>query len=120
MICAAERRPPSSEYLLKLDQPPISNPTTVMPPIAKKYRSPRLKSWPYSPGAKGSTRALRAAAAKTTTGAHVNTTASARDGVKSSFMSTFSPCTVDRSEPHGPTRSGPIRRFMRAMIFISM
>ncbi len=91
-----------------------------MPPIAKKYSSARLKSWPYRPGANGRTSAESAAAAKTTTGAQVNTTASARVGVKSSFMRTFRPCTVDRSEPHGPTRSGPIRRFIRAMTFISM
>ena len=57
---------------------------------------------------------------KATTGAHVNTTGSARVGVKSSFMSTFRPWTVDSRLPHGPTRSGPIRRFIRAMIFISM
>ena len=91
-----------------------------MPPIAKKYSRPRLKSWPYSPGANGSTSALSAAVANTTTGAQVNTTASAWLGVKSSFIRTFRPCTVDSSEPHGPTRSGPIRRFIRAMIFISM
>ena len=66
------------------------------------------------------TSALRAIVENTTTGAQVKTTASARVGVKSSFMSTFSPWTVERRVPHGPTRSGPIRRFMRAMIFISM
>ena len=41
-------------------------------------------------------------------------------GVKSSFMRTLSPCTTDSSDPYGPTRSGPIRRFISAMIFISM
>ena len=35
-IWAAARRPPRSEYLLKLDQPPISRPTTVRPETAKK------------------------------------------------------------------------------------
>ena len=55
MIWAAERRPPSSEYLLKLDQPAISRPTTVIPPMAKKYSSPMLKSWPNRPGANGIT-----------------------------------------------------------------
>jgi hypothetical protein len=50
----------------------------------------------------------------------VNTRLSTPVGVKSSFIRTFSPCTTDRSEPNGPTRSGPIRRFIRAMIFISM
>ena len=55
-----------------------------------------------------------------TTGAQVKTTKSAPVGVKSSFMRTFNPCTTDNSEPYGPTRSGPIRRFIRAMIFISM
>jgi hypothetical protein len=33
---AAARRPPMSEYLLKLDQPPIIRPTTDRPPTAKK------------------------------------------------------------------------------------
>ena len=88
--------------------------------MAKKYSSPRLKSCANRPGANGMTSALSAIVENTTTGAHVNTTASARVGVKSSFMRTLSPWTVDRSEPHGPTRSGPIRRFIRAMIFISM
>ena len=50
----------------------------------------------------------------------MNTTGSAPVGVKSSFMRTLSPCTTDSSEPNGPTRSGPIRRFIRAMTFISM
>ena len=55
-----------------------------------------------------------------TTGAQVNTIGSAPVGVKSSFMRTLSPWTTDSSEPYGPTRSGPIRRFIRAMPFISM
>ena len=55
-----------------------------------------------------------------TTGAQVNTSGSAPVGVKSSFMRTLSPWTTDSSEPNGPTRSGPIRRFISAMIFISM
>ncbi len=33
----------------------MSSPTTDSPPMAKKYSSPRLKSWPYRPGAKGMT-----------------------------------------------------------------
>jgi hypothetical protein len=36
MIWAADLRPPRSEYLLKLAQPPMSRPTTPRPPIAKK------------------------------------------------------------------------------------
>jgi hypothetical protein len=36
MMAAAARRPPSRLYLLKLDQPAISSPTTVSPVIAKK------------------------------------------------------------------------------------
>ena len=51
----SRRSPPSSEYLLKLDQPPISRPTTDRPPIAKKYSSPRLKLAPTTPGANGMT-----------------------------------------------------------------
>jgi hypothetical protein len=50
----------------------------------------------------------------------VKTTESAPVGVKSSFMRTFSPWTTDSSDPNGPTRSGPIRRFISAMTFISM
>jgi hypothetical protein len=50
----------------------------------------------------------------------VNTRESAPVGVKSSFMRTLRPWTVDKSDPNGPTRSGPIRRFISAMIFISM
>ena len=49
----------------------------------------------------------------------MNTTESAPPGVKSSFMSTFRPWTTDSSVPHGPTRSGPMRRFIKAMTFIS-
>src|SRR5688572_23490605 len=36
MTCAAARRPPINEYLLKLDQPAIISPTTPMPDTAKK------------------------------------------------------------------------------------
>ena len=59
-------------------------------------------------------------AMKTTTGARVKTSRSAPVGLKSSFTSTLRPWTTDSSDPNGPTRSGPIRRFIRAMIFISM
>ncbi len=57
---------------------------------------------------------------KTTIGARVKTIRSTPVGLKSSFMRTLSPWTTDSSEPNGPTRSGPIRRFIRAMTFISM
>ena len=50
----------------------------------------------------------------------MKTSRSAPVGLKSSFIRTLSPWTTDRSEPYGPTRSGPIRRFISAMIFISM
>ncbi len=93
---------------------------TDIPPTAKKYSSPMLRSAPYSPGANGMTSSDMTLARYTTTGAQVNTSGSAPVGVKSSFMRTLSPWTTDRSEPNGPTRSGPIRRFIRAMIFISM
>src|SRR5262245_12371285 len=79
-----------------------------------------LKSCPKRPGANGITSTLRGIVTNVTTGAQVKTTASARLGVKSSFIRTFSPCTVESSVPHGPTRSGPSRRFIRAMTFISM
>ena len=36
MAWAAERMPPSSEYLLNEDQPARSRPTTVMPPTANR------------------------------------------------------------------------------------
>ena len=45
---------------------------------------------------------------------------SAPVGVKSSFVRTFRPATSEWSAPLGPTRSGPIRRFMKAMTFSSM
>ena len=71
MIWAAERRPPSSEYLLKLDQPAIISPTTVSPPTAKKYSRPMFMSWPNRPGANGMTSRPMTVAMKTTTGARV-------------------------------------------------
>ena len=108
MIWAADRRPPSSEYLLKLDQPAISSPTTVSPPTAKKYSRPMFKSWPNSPGANGMTSSPITVAMKTTTGASVKTRRSAPVGVKSSFASTLSPWTTERSEP-ARTRPGPGR-----------
>jgi hypothetical protein len=58
MICAAERRPPRIEYLLKLDQPAISRPSTVKPLIEKMKSRPMLRSWPKRPGAKGMTRSV--------------------------------------------------------------
>ena len=56
----------------------------------------------------------------TTTGASVKTGTSTLGGVKSSFISTFKPCTTLITAPPGPMRSGPMRRFISAMIFISM
>ena len=50
----------------------------------------------------------------------MKTSGSAPVGVKSSFIRTLRPWTTDSSEPNGPTRSGPIRRFISAMTFISM
>jgi hypothetical protein len=67
--------------LLKLDQPAISRPTTVTPPTAKKYSRAMFMSWPYRPGANGTTRRARTVDMKTTTGASVNTSRSAPVGV---------------------------------------
>ena len=66
------------------------------------------------------TRNVITAVRNTITGAQVNTRLSAPVGVKSSFMRTLSPWTTDSSDPNGPTRSGPTRRFISAMTFISM
>ena len=77
-------------------------------------------SWPKKPGANGMTSRVITDARYVTTGAHVKTIGSAPVGVKSSFMRTLSPWTTDRADPAGPTRSGPRRRFISAMIFISM
>ena len=79
-----------------------------------------LRSWPTSPGPNGMTRNVITAVRNTTTGAQVNTMLSAPVGVKSSFMRTLRPWTTERREPNGPTRSGPTRRFISAMTFISM
>ena len=91
-----------------------------------------LRSWPtrpavrspvsgsMNPGPNGMTRNVITAARNTTTGAHVNTILSAFVGVKSSFMRTLRPATTEWSEPPGPTRFGPTRRFISAMTFSSM
>ena len=91
-----------------------------MPPMAKKKSRPMLKSWPNSPGANGMTSRVMTLARKVTTGARVKTVRSAPLGAKSSLVSTLSPWTTLIPEPHGPTRLGPTRRFMRAMTLSSM
>ena len=79
-----------------------------------------MSAAPNPSGANGMTMNAMTVARKTTTGAHVNTIRSAPVGVKSSLASTLRPWTVERSVPHGPTRSGPMRWFISAMSFISM
>ena len=66
------------------------------------------------------TRKTITAVRNTITGAQVNTRRSAPVGVKSSLVRTFRPATTEWSAPFGPTRSGPMRRFMKAMTFSSM
>src|SRR5512140_2489348 len=71
--CAAERRPPRSEYLLNDDQPASSRPTTVMPPTANRYSRPMLSGAPTRPGPNGTTMKVITAVRNTRTGAQVNT-----------------------------------------------
>ncbi len=91
----------------------------VRPPMAKKYSSPMLRSWPNRPGANGMTRSVITLARYVTTGARVKTVTSAPVGAKSSLVRTLRPWTTLIAEPHGPIRFGPTLRFIRAMTFSS-
>ena len=71
------------------------------------------------PGANGMTSMLMAAAMKTIQGASVKIGRSAWSGVTSSLPSTLKPWIALWKMPAGPTRLGPMRSCMRAIIFSS-
>src|SRR6184192_1904536 len=101
MNCAAERIPPSSEYLLLDDQPAIMKPTVGTPPIAITYSTATFRSVSAIPLFQGITAQTISEKASTISGATKCRKRSARDGTTSSLVSSFKASATDCSSPNG-------------------
>lgn len=112
--CATDRIAPSSEYLLRLDQPARNNPSGLRLETAIKYTRPDGRSTGTRPAANGTTAITRNDESSTITGAIRWTTWSADRGTIFSLMSSLSPSAIGCNRPSGPTRLGPIRSWNRA------
>ena len=105
--------------MLKLDQPAISRPTTRQAADGEEVEQADVEVLADEPGRErddqqghrrwqeGHDRGQREDGTSTPV------------GVKSSLERTLRPWTTLIAAPHGPTRFGPTRRFMRAMTFSS-
>src|SRR3982750_896984 len=118
IICALERRPPSSAYLLFEAQPAITMPYTPSDAIASVNRNPigsgasAMSIVPHfeSHGAPyGMTAQVSSAGMSAIGGASTNSGVYASPGYVSSFMMFLTPSATDWSNPCGPTRLGPRR-----------
>ncbi len=122
---AADRSPPSSEYLLFDAQPPRMIPYTPIEVIASRKSSPMFTSVTHSgvrtlpiriSGPKGMTARAVSAGITARTGARKCTAFSAREGVMSSLVTSFRRSATPWSRPLGPTRLGPSRACMNPMM----
>src|SRR5215211_5155494 len=108
IICALDRNPPSSEYLLFDDQPASTIPYTPSDAMARMNRKPigsgasAMSIVPHldSHGAPyGITDHVRSAGMNAITGASTNNGVYASPGYVSSFMMFFTPSATDCSKP---------------------
>src|SRR5205823_5544150 len=118
IICALERNPPSSEYLLFDDQPASTMPYTPSDEIARMNRKPiGIGASAMSMGPQGEshvapygiTDQTSSAGMNDMTGARMKSGRYAEAGYVSSFMMFFTPSATDCNRPCGPTRFGPRR-----------
>jgi len=106
-ICAADRRPPSSAYLL-FDAHPAS--TTLYAPIddiASTKSTPMFRSATTTFGAKGTTTKDINTVMTRTPGAMTKIGLSANGGIQSSLKNNLITSATGWSNPNGPTRFGP-------------
>src|SRR3982074_3666995 len=108
IICALERRPPSSAYLLLEDHPASTIPYTPRELIARMKRKPTgsgASTISISPqrephgAAKGITAHVTSAGMNESAGARMNSGRFAADGYVSSFTKFFTPSAIGCSQP---------------------
>ncbi len=119
--CAATRRPPSSENLLALDQPAISEPST--PTLISASTKNRLGSMIEAAwsGATGITTRTTRYGISATAGASRKTVRSAAAGMTSSFWTNFTPSATSCAQPwKPPAYIGPTRACMCAIALCSV
>ena len=116
IICALERSPPSSEYLLFELQPAMVMPYTPSDDMASVKMNPTGRSaiendiTPHGVGsgaANGITAQLTSAVQNAIAGASMKSTLLPAPGDSSSFMKFFNPSAAGCSSPPGPVRLGP-------------
>ena len=91
-----------------------------MEPMAITYSAPMLKSWPIMRRPNGMTVQSSAAPTKIRIGARLKSGRSALSGMMSSLISIFTASAIAWKMPHGPTRFGPRRFWMRPMTLRSI
>ena len=107
IICAVERRPPSSAYLLCDDQPPSMTAYTASPAIAKKNRIPSSGVATTHVGVNGTSANASIIRPIASAGARMNVNRSTNGGFQSSLKKIFTMSAATCSRPNGPTRLGP-------------
>src|SRR5687768_18276019 len=122
IICALERRPPSSEYLLLDDQPASTIPYTPSELMARMNRNPigrgariiSIRPHGESHGAaNGMTAHVTSAGMNASAGASTNSGMLAAAGYVSSLTKFLTPSAAGCSHPL-PTRFGPCRSWIHA------
>src|SRR3981081_2551435 len=117
MSCAADRKPPSNEYLLLDEYPPSMIAYTLGELKAKISRTPMLRSaiqyWTLYQRPIGMTVHERKAAATAMVGAMTYMILSVFAGMKLSLNASFTPSAASCIRPYGPTRLGPGRLWIR-------
>ena len=104
---------PSSEYLLRLDQPAIKTESSVDALMEKKKSRPAFRSTSTMLRPMGSTANSIKTATTSESGARKCTTALALKGTISSLVSDLMPSATGWKKPKGPTRLGPRRFWIR-------
>src|SRR5260370_28647775 len=77
--------------------------------MAKKNRTPMLRSAMTKPGANGTTANEISAVATIMAGARTKTGLAAKGGIQSSLVNNFTESATTCPKPNGPTRLGPYR-----------
>src|SRR5262245_48822559 len=121
IICADERSPPSSAYLLFEAQPPSVIAYTPRLDMARNSSSPTLMSVTTNVGGGpiGMTENVTMAGNTARIGARWKMTLFAFAGMNSSLNRSFRTSAMGWRSPSGPTRLGPVRAWMWPQIFRS-
>ena len=120
MICAPLRMAPMSEYLLLLLHPASRMPTTPMEEMARKKKTPTLKSMMCAPLFQGRQLKVTIEAVTTRKGARLWRKRSLWRILIISFVSILNTSLNTWRRPHLPTRIGPRRHWKNAHTLRSM